>query len=396
MIDPHNSTVEYLLKETATRVEKYASSGNESARADALNQCLKLTRALEKPKDAVLKLSLSPVLFVAVKIGHNLGIFQILVKSGPATAKEMAAAQNADLALVDRILRTLASIGYVQERGAELYAPSPLSYELTQRATIGMMDSLFREWQPAITRGPEFLQITGYQNPEDPWAGPFQQAYETKDAVWEWLEKRPEELARFNPFMEGVRENRQHWVDWFPMQEQVLNGSSGSYDQPLLIDLGGGRGHDIAYFAARFPDVPGRLILEDISPVIDDTQKLDPKIERFKHDLLTPQPIKGARVYYMKWVLHDWSDEKCRVILGHIAAAMKKGYSKLLIEEFVLPNTDAQLLPIMFDMMVMVAGPGMERTRSQWTKLLKSSGLEVKNFWVPNGDSSGFIEVELA
>jgi hypothetical protein len=59
MIDPYNSTVEYLLKETVTRVEKYASSGNESARVDALDQCLKLSRALEKPKDAILKLSFS-------------------------------------------------------------------------------------------------------------------------------------------------------------------------------------------------------------------------------------------------------------------------------------------------------------------------------------------------
>lgn len=106
--------------------------------------------------------------------------------------------------------------------------------------------------------------------------------------------------------------------------------------------------------------------------------------------------LLGARVYYMKWVLHDWSDEKCGVILNHIAAAMKKGYSKLLIEEFILPNTDVQLLPILFDMMVMVAGPGMERTRSQWTTLLKASGLEVKKFWIPNGDASGIIEAELA
>jgi hypothetical protein len=59
MTDPYNSTVEYLLKETTTPVETYASSGNESARVDALGQCLKLSRALEKPKDAVFKLSLS-------------------------------------------------------------------------------------------------------------------------------------------------------------------------------------------------------------------------------------------------------------------------------------------------------------------------------------------------
>jgi hypothetical protein len=117
MIDPYNSTAEYLLKELITRVEKYASSGNESARVAALDQCLKLSRALEKPKEAVLKLSLSvilllpsfnsmrlliiqPVLFMAVKVGHDLGIFAKLVYFGPTTVKDLAAAQDADPALV--------------------------------------------------------------------------------------------------------------------------------------------------------------------------------------------------------------------------------------------------------------------------------------------------------
>ncbi|KAJ5762013.1 S-adenosyl-L-methionine-dependent methyltransferase [Penicillium nucicola] len=196
MIDPHNSTVEYLFKETATRVEKYASSRNEQARVEALSQCLKLSRALEKPEDTVLKLSLSPVLFMAVKVGHDLGIFNLLVKSGGASATEIATAQNADPDLLRRILPSLASIGYVQERGAEFYTPSPLSYEMTREPTIQMMETLFHESQSAITRAPDLLQINENQTTEDSWVGPFQYAYEANDAIWEWLEKRPE-LTRF-------------------------------------------------------------------------------------------------------------------------------------------------------------------------------------------------------
>jgi hypothetical protein len=70
---------------------------------------------------------------------------------------------------------------------------------------------------------------SSYQNTEDPSAGHFQHAYSTEDAFWVWLEKRPEKLARFNTFIEGVRGNRQHWVDWFPLQEQVLNDASESH-----------------------------------------------------------------------------------------------------------------------------------------------------------------------
>ncbi|KAB8226869.1 S-adenosyl-L-methionine-dependent methyltransferase [Aspergillus alliaceus] len=387
--------VQAILKNVVKQIEKYLASDDESVRVDALEKTLKLSRVLEKPKDAVLKLSLSPVLLMALKVGHDLNIFTSLTQSGPVTATQLAAAKNADVTLVERILRVLATIDFVEKLEHGLYAPSLLSYEMAQRTTIGVMDSLFCESLPAITRTPEFLQITGYQNPVNPYAGPMQYAFGTDLAIWDWLADHIEALSRFNTYMEGIRGSRPHWVDWFPVQQQVLRGASQEVTQPLLVDIAGGRGHDIAYFDERFPGAPGRLILEDLPSVIDDIQNLNSKVERIKHDFFTAQPIKGARVYYLKFILHDWCDEKCRIILDHIAAAMKKGYSKLLIEEFILSDTDSYLLPVLLDMIVMVFCPGMERTRSQWAKLLKVSGLAVRNFWFPKGDGQGIIEAEL-
>ena len=98
----------------------------------------------------------------------------------------------------------------------------------------------------------------------------------------------------------------------------------------------------------------------------------------------------------MKNILHDWPDEKCKVILDHVVAAMEKGYSKLVLEEFFLPNFGAGLLPALLDMAVMVWCPGMERACSQWEKLLKGSGLRVIKFWQPPGDGQGIIEAEIA
>lgn len=37
----------------------------------------------------------------------------------------------------------------------------------------------------------------------------------------------------------------------------------------------------------------------------------------------------------MKRILHDWSDNRCQVILGHIVAAMDREYSILLIMDSV-------------------------------------------------------------
>ena len=50
--------------------------------------------------------------------------------------------------------------------------------------------------------------------------------------------------------------------------------------------------------------------------------------------ILTRQP--GARVYYFRSILQDWPDDKCKLILMHLASAMKPGYSKILLNELIL------------------------------------------------------------
>lgn len=91
--------------------------------------------------------------------------------------------------------------------------------------------------------------------------------------------------------MEGGRDDTSHWADWFPVQEQIIDGWSA--DRPLLVDIGGGRGHDIEGFKQRFPIGAGKLVLEDLSSVVEDIQELDSGIQRIKHSFFEPQPIKG-------------------------------------------------------------------------------------------------------
>lgn len=93
--------------------------------------------------------------------------------------------------------------------------------------------------------------------------------------------------------------------------------------------------------------------------------------------------------------MHDWSDENCRKILGHTVAAMQRGYSKILIEDHIVPDQNASAQESMLDFAVMVFCPGAERTRGQWIELLDSVGLVVNNFWLPDGHSQGIIEAGL-
>lgn len=81
----------------------------------------------------------------------------------------------------------------------------------------------------------------------------------------------------------------------------------------------------------------------------------------------------------MSSVLHDWPDEACRDILRNVVAAMKPGYSRLLLNEAVVPSVGAPLPAAMLDIAMMMGPCGMERTHSQWHDLLSSVGLEISH-----------------
>ncbi|GAT28578.1 O-methyltransferase [Aspergillus luchuensis] len=110
---------------------------------------------------------------------------------------------------------------------------------------------------------------------------------------------------------------------------------------------------------------------------------------------LSSDILLGARAYYLKNIMHDWSDENRRRILSHITSAMEKGYSKLLLEDHIVPDQNAGARETLLDMTVVVWCPGIERTRRQWTELLQSVGLVIRNFWLPEGHAKGVIEAEL-
>jgi len=53
--------------------------------------------------------------------------------------------------------------------------------------------------------------------------------------------------------MEGVRSSRPAWADWFPVQERILDDVKTESDAVVLVDVAGGRGHDLEAFRAHFP-----------------------------------------------------------------------------------------------------------------------------------------------
>lgn len=151
---------------------------------------------------------------------------------------------------------------------------------------------------------PSYLKKNGYKTPGDMTDGPLQYSHDTKFNMFEWLHANPPAGLQFNNHMGGYSTDRPSWMDdgFYPVEERLLRGfntsstSGGGGDgkgSALLVDIGGGLGHDIEAFSQKFPRANGRLVLQDLEHVIGQVERKDDSIERTIYNFHTEQPVKG-------------------------------------------------------------------------------------------------------
>ena len=219
------------------------------------------------------------------------------------TGKEIAHIVNADHLLIMRLLRFLVAMGAVKEAGIDTYAPNNITRNLTIPALRAGVAHTYDLVDVAGMALPSFLARTNYRNPNDVRHCPFQDAFNTEDAIFEWFPKHPEYLQNFNLWMTGQRDGRAGWLDFFPFKAQVSEGFQGEDNAVMLVDIGGAFGHEVEAIKAKYPKTPGRFILQDLPDTLKNAAKV-PGMEIMRHDFFTPQPVKGRHLFLLDG-LHD-------------------------------------------------------------------------------------------
>ncbi|KPI43781.1 Demethylsterigmatocystin 6-O-methyltransferase [Cyphellophora attinorum] len=371
-------------------------AANDELRRAAIDAARRLTLLVQTPEEAVRSLAFSPTYNACVRIAIDLHLFDRLLESPCISSARLAERVGAEDELIIRLMRVLCGIGFAEEVAAFHYSPTRITAHMCKPSTAASIIHFFDQGFPSISQLPRYFQDKGYCSPDDYTAGPFQYGHQTDLETYSFWLTKPTVINNFNVFMQGGKLKKEHaWTDWFPTQDTIVNGFKASAQAVMLVDVAGGKGRDLESFRMKHIDSPGRLVLQDLPETIEEISGLHKSIEKVAYNFFTPQPVQGARAYFMQDIFHNWPTSVAQMILQNTAQALTPGYSKLLISETVLPDRDCPLTLAGLDWGMMYLHSGLERSERQWKDLLAKEGLKVVQVHREEGGDSSIIEAML-
>jgi hypothetical protein len=119
----------------------------------------------------------------------------------------------------------------------------------------------------------------------------------------------PSLFRDFSSLMGNTMGAREYWHEWYDVKGQLLDAFDPSKSLALLVDIGGGKGHDLIAFDTTFGS-KGQLVLQDLSQVLDKVAEpeLGGNIMKMPYDFFTEQPVKGKQRKYYRLI---------QLLIGH-------------------------------------------------------------------------------
>lgn len=221
---------------------------------------------------------------------------------------------------------------------------------------------------PSAQALPAFLKQTGYKNLDSIQPCAWHPGHDEEQNVLQYLSSNPTMLEESNRLMASQRLSSPTWLDAYPVEFSA--SPSGIY----FVDIGGGVGHMCTALKERIGDVPGRVILQDVPQMISSLstgQCFEPMI----HNFFMEQPIKGAKYYYLRNIMHGLNDASCQKVLTQTKAALAA--DSMLVDDIIMPKQGAHWRTVHLDLSMMAALGAMVRTKEEWEALVESVGLKI-------------------
>jgi hypothetical protein len=297
-----------------------------------------------------------------VGVAVELGVAERLA-AGPRTAADLASEVGAHAHSLRRLLRALVAMGIVAQDGSDYYSITPLGEEMRQdrlgpTARFFNSEHHLQAWlhlDHSIRTGERaFDHVYGMRN-------------------WDYYSTRPIEAAIFDGAMSAITG---------PVSKAV----AAAYDFsrfPVVADLGGGDGTLLTEILRRYPSIRGLLF--DLPTVVERARQklaaagLLDRCELVAGSFLENVP-RGATIYMMKTIIHDWEEPAVSTILQRCRAAIgDSGAPFLVIERVLSEKVGPEDVDDLLADLDMLANPGgQERTESEYADLLQRAGFKLE------------------
>jgi hypothetical protein len=291
----------------------------------------------------------------ALQAVAELGIADLLADSAK-TVEELARATSTNPSALFRLLRAMASLGIFRQNESGLFENTTLSEPLRSDSSMSIRDYVIYAANEGNERA--WMQLMSVLKTEKP---SFAEANGCE--LWDYFQQHPDLGERFNRAMTSLASGNTQMVlrayDFSPFK--------------TLIDVGGGQGQLLAGILKACPNMRGTLF--DLPAVVQGAQAyfaaqgVGDRCTVVAGDAFSSIPA-GFEAYVLKNVLHDWSDDRCALLLERVRTAIPPQGKLIIVDTVMVPGNEPH--PAKWsDLHMMVAVGGRERTEEDFRRLLK-------------------------
>ncbi|CZT25860.1 related to O-methyltransferase [Ramularia collo-cygni] len=368
------ASLQQIIKHEDVRADVVANKQLRNRLAEA---CRHTMLRLEQPWDSIRRYNYAVFDVAIAKTGHSMGLWAALVAQSPKPvhATQLAETTGVQFALLMRLLRYATAQSMVEQTDVlsfrAIEATRTLSMPLMKSSFAVATEILF----PSALAMDAYFKSSGSEEPTDRGNTLFQQAFNTSQHCFEWLSAKPDLGQDFFNLMIVRRAGLKTWLEGFAVEKYIdVNDNT---DRIQFVDVGGGTGQQALAVLQKHPEIAGKVVVQE-TPSLGALKLLqkDPQgLTPMAADFFQPNPLKGAKAYYMRNILHDWPDAECRVILGHLRDVLEED-SVILLDDLVVDDMEMHWHPSATDLTMMTLLAAKERSLAEWSALIESVGLE--------------------
>jgi len=311
----------------------------------------------------------------AIGVAAELGIADLL-SDGPRSSGELAQATGSHPRALFRLLRALASVGIFTEVEPERFGLTPMAEALQADAPGSQRDTA--RYTASDTNWPAWGQL-GYSIRTGETA--FKHVHGLD--VWDYRKQHPTANAIFNAVM----------TSGSALQADAITAAYDFSGFGTLMDVAGGHGLLLTTILSANPTLRGILaeqphVVASAGPIMEQSEVAD-RCTVVAVDFFASVP-SGADAYILKWIIHDWDDDRALAILTNCREAMGPN-GTLLLAEAVIPPGDTPSPGKFMDLQMMVIPGGQERTEAEYRALFEAAGFRLTRI-VPTRSPLSVIE----